>query len=184
MTIEECRLIATRISVACRYEWTPEKRGDFANVLFQSTIGGLPFGVVNDTLTRLLSEEDPDKITLVKLIEAVKTRPAVPDQPRLEGPVVMGESPTERGLRRADRLGIPRPPRNEANRALLADMLVQLARRMGFTCNRCRREMGDDDLLSYTQRCMDAGSRAEEEPERLCISCIPVETVGDDAVPF
>jgi hypothetical protein len=136
MNPREAKQIANSLNMRCRRDWSDERMTLFATDLLASAIGPLPFDVVSNTLRRLVAEVDPDEITLAKLIEAVKTRPAVPDQPRLEGPVVMGESPTERGLRRADRLGIPRPPRNEANRALLADMLVQC---MGFTCNRCRR---------------------------------------------
>lgn len=185
MNAAEAKKITNLLALLSHRDWSEERVIIFTAELHRSTIGVLPFDLVSTVFSRLLEELDPDEITLAKLIEAVKTKPVVSCQPRLEGPAVTGDSPVERGLRRAERLGIPRPPRNEANRALLADMLVQLARQMHFACEKCRRQLNDDDILAYTQACMDAGSCGNEQPERLCIPCVPVEDrPSDEEIPF
>ena len=41
--------------------WEEERIALFANDLFHSTIGVLPFDVVQNTLSRMLEEVDPDE---------------------------------------------------------------------------------------------------------------------------
>jgi hypothetical protein len=166
----ECDDITARIASMCRWQWSPEKLAEFSRSLAFSTIGVISHRVVDDTLTVLFSELDADLITPAKLVEAVKTRPVRPPVKYLPEPT-SSESTVTRGLRYAERAGVPRSPRNEQNRAVLADLLVSLGKRMHMRCDACRREFSENDVHAYTLACMDAGSAGREQPERRCLDC-------------
>jgi hypothetical protein len=192
MNDSESRQIAKRIETMCAREWTHERSKDFARSLWHSAIGKLPYGVVNDTLTRLFSEVDPDEITLPKLIEAVKTKPAVPDRVRLEGPDTVDPTatgPAARGLAWAKRHKIP-PAEfspNHTIRVELAAVLGRLGARMQFQCIHCAGAFTPLDVDAYVLRCMDAGRDGEVEPPRWCARCTPASVssiAADDEVPF
>jgi hypothetical protein len=161
--------------------------------MLASPIGKLPFDVVANTLRRLVAELDPDDVTLAKLVEAVKTKPAVPDWVRLEGPEdtvdPTATGPAARGLAWRKRHGIE-PPTNRPQptvRVQLAQILSSLGSKMRFHCIRCRAEFREVDIDAYVLRCMDAGRDGEVEPPRWCARCTPasVATVAaDDEVPF
>ena len=164
----------------------------FATDMLASAIGRLPFDVVSNTLRRLAGEVDPDEITLAKLVEAVKTRPAIPDRTRIEGPDTVdpiSTGPAARGLAWRRRHGIA-PPTNRPQptvRAELAQILSSLGARMKFHCIKCHAEFREVDIDAYVLRCMDAGRDDEPEPPRWCARCTPVtvRTVDEDAdVPF
>ena len=69
----------------------------FATDMLASTIGVLPYEVVANTLRRLVSEIDPDDVTLAKLVEAVKTRPVLPPRTMLP-PAYDSSGPAERRI--------------------------------------------------------------------------------------
>jgi hypothetical protein len=164
----------------------------FATDLLASAIGALPFDVVANTLRRLVGEVDPDEITLARLIEAVKTRPVVPERIRIEGPEVDPAStgPAARGLAWRRRHGIAAPTNRPQPtvRVELAQILGNLAAKMNFECIKCRAAFREIDIDAYVLRCMDAGRDGDPEPPRWCARCtpspLPQGADPDDEIPF
>jgi len=177
----------------CRRDWSEERLTLFATDLLASPIGVLPFEVVSNTLRRLVSEVDPDTVTLARLIEAVKTKPAIPDRyflPPTEDridPTATG--PAARGLAWRERHGIAAPTNlpKESIRLELAQILSTLGSKMRFHCIRCREPFREVDVDAYVLRLMDAERDGDLEPPRWCARCTPSQlpvSVEDDSVPF
>jgi len=165
----------------------------FATDLLASTLGVLPFDVVANTLRRLVSEVDPDTVTLARLIEAVKTKPAIPERYFLPPPEdkvdPTATGPAARGLAWRKRHGIEAPKNRPQPtvRVQLAQILSSLGSKMRFHCIRCRAEFREVDIDAYVLRCMDAGRDGEVEPPRWCARCTPasVATIdADEEIPF
>ena len=165
----------------------------FATDLLASTLGSLPFEVIANTLRSLVAEVDPDTVTLARLIEAVKTKPAIPDRMFLESPEdtvdPTATGPAARGLAWRQRHKIPAPTNlpKESIRLELAQILSTLGSKMRFYCIRCRAEFREIDIDAYVLRLMDAGKLGEPEPPRWCARCTPTTlrvSSADDEVPF
>jgi hypothetical protein len=165
----------------------------FATDMLASPIGVLPFEVVANTLRRLVAEVDPDLVTLARLIEAVKTKPAIPERyflPPAEDRVdPTATGPAARGLAWRERHEIPAPTNlpKESIRLELAQILSTLGSKMRFHCIRCRAEFREIDIDAYVIRLMDAGKLGKPEPPRWCARCTPtsVATIAaDEDVPF
>jgi hypothetical protein len=86
MSVAEAKKIANRLAMLSKRGWEEERIALFANDLFHSTIGVLPFDVVQNTLSRMLEEVDPDDVTLAKLSEYVKTKAVLPKRRYLPPP--------------------------------------------------------------------------------------------------
>ena len=192
MNVWEAKQIVNSLNMRCRADWSEERMALFATDLLASPLGRLPFAVVSNTLRRLVAEIDPDDVTLAKLLEAVKTKPAIPDRTRIEGPDTVdpiSTGPAARGLAWRRRHGIA-PPTNRPQasiRAELAQILSSLGARMKFHCIKCHAEFREVDIDAYVLRCMAAGRDDEPEPPRWCAKCTPVSLSpeSDDAdVPF
>src|SRR5580765_1002726 len=80
MDLWEAKKLVNSLVARCRRVWSDEQVALFTTDLLASTLGSLPFDVVANTLRRLVAEVDPDLVTLARLIEAVKTKPAIPER--------------------------------------------------------------------------------------------------------
>jgi hypothetical protein len=177
----------------CRRDWSEERMTMFATDLMASALGSLPFDVVSNTLRRLVSEIDPDAVTLARLVEAVKTKPVIPERYFLPPPEdsvdPTATGPAASGLLWRKRHEIPAPTNlpKESIRLELAQILQALGSKMRFHCIRCRAEFREIDIDAYVIRLMDAGKLGEPEPPRWCARCTPasVATIAaDEEVPF
>jgi hypothetical protein len=195
MSAGEAKAIANRLAMLSRRGWEEERAVLFAATLIQSSIGVVAFDIVSGTLTRLLEELDPDAITLARLVEAVKTKPAMPDRMRLEGPDYSvhptATGPAARGLFWAKRHKVPPAKYSPSHtiRAELAVILGQLGGRMSFQCVGCAGAFTPLDVDAYVLRLMDAGRNGDPEPPRWCAKCTPIsidrgEEADDAEVPF
>jgi hypothetical protein len=192
MDLWEAKKLANSLVARCRRVWADEQVTLWVTDMLASPIGKLPFDVVANTLRRLVSEIDPDDVTLAKLVEAVKTKPAVPDLMRLESPDTVDPTatgPAARGLAWRKRHGIAAPTNRPQPtvRVQLAQILSSLGSKMRFHCIRCRAEFREVDIDAYVLRCMDAGRDGEVEPPRWCARCTPSSlpaSIGDPDVPF
>jgi hypothetical protein len=193
MDLREAKQIANSLAMRCRRDWSEERMALFATDLLASTLGSLPFDVVANTLRRLVAEVDPDTVTLARLIEAVKTKPAIPERyflPPAEDAVdPTATGPAARGLAWRERHKIPAPTNlpKDSIRLELAQILSTLGSKMRFHCIRCRAEFREIDIDAYVLRLMDAGKLGEPEPPRWCARCTPVSVAtvdADDPVPF
>jgi hypothetical protein len=165
----------------------------FATDLMASALGSLPFDVVSNTLRRLVAEIDPDAVTLARLVEAVKTKPVIPERFFLPPPEdtvdPTASGPAARGALWAKRHKIP-PAEFSPNHTLrveLAQVLGSLGARMQFQCIGCAGAFTPLDVDAYVLRLMDAGKLGEPEPPRWCARCTPtsVATIAaDEDVPF
>lgn len=193
MDLWEAKKLANSLVARCRRTWSDEQVTLWVTDMLASPIGRLPFEVVSNTLRRLVAEIDPDDVTLAKLVEAVKTKPAVPDRMLLESPEdtvdPTATGPAARGLAWRKRHGIEAPTNRPQPtvRVELAQILSTLGSKMRFHCIRCRAEFREIDIDAYVLRLMDAGRDGDLEPPRWCARCTPasVATVeADDEVPF
>jgi hypothetical protein len=193
MDLWEAKKLANSLVARCRRTWSDEQVTLWVTDMLASPIGRLPFDVVANTLRRLVTEVDPDDVTLAKLVEAVKTKPAIPDRMFLESPEdtvdPTATGPAARGLAWRERHKIPAPTNlpKESIRLELAQILSTLGSKMRFHCIRCRAEFREIDIDAYVLRLMDAGKLGKPEPPRWCARCTPatVATIAaDDEVPF
>lgn len=193
MDLWEAKKLANSLVARCRRIWSDEQVTLWVTDMLASPIGVLPFEVVANTLRRLVAEIDPDLVTLARLIEAVKTKPAIPERyflPPAEDRVdPTATGPAARGLAWRKRHGIEAPANRPQPtvRVELAQILASLGARMKFECIRCREPFREVDVDAYVLRLMDAGRDGEVEPPRWCARCTPasVATVdADDPVPF
>jgi len=193
MDVWEAKRIANSLNMRCRRDWSEERMALFATDLLASTLGSLPFDLVANTLRRLISEIDPDDVTLARLVEAVKTKPVIPERYFLPPPedriAPTATGPAARGLAWRERHGITAPTNRPQPtvRVELAEILGSLGARMKFECIRCREPFREVDVDAYVLRLMDAGRDGDLEPPRWCARCTPasVATVdAEDEVPF
>jgi hypothetical protein len=193
MDVWEAKRIANSLNMRCRRDWSEERMALFATDLLASTLGSLPFDLVANTLRRLISEIDPDAVTLARLIEAVKTKPAIPERYFLPPPEdridPTATGPAARGLAWRKRHGIEAPANRPQPtvRVELAQILGSLGARMKFECIRCHEPFREVDVDAYVLRLMDAGRDGDLEPPRWCARCTSasVATVdADEEVPF
>jgi hypothetical protein len=193
MDLWEGKKLANSLSMRCSREWSDERLALFTTDLLASAIGRLPFDVVANTLRRLVAEMDPDDVTLARLVEAVKTKPVIPERfflPPAEDTVdPTASGPAARGALWAKRHKIPPAEFSPSHtiRVELAEVLGRLGARMQFQCVGCAGAFTPLDVDAYVLRLMDAGKAGKPEPPRWCARCTPasVATIAaDDEVPF
>jgi hypothetical protein len=84
VTWEQTVTIASKIGIFAG--WDGERQAAFARQLAVSSIGVVAHEVIAGTVDRMLEETPPEKLSLPKLVEMVKTRPVVPRRVFLPAP--------------------------------------------------------------------------------------------------